>query len=406
MNVIIINDFAYVNGGASKVALDCALGLVGKVDTVFLFTAVGPMMPELSANGVRVLCTNQHEIASDPSRLRAAQQGFWNYVAAQEMKKLLGTLNTEDTIIHVHGWTKALSSSPIRVAIDKSFKVICTLHDYFTACPNGGFFNYQTASICTLNPLSLACIKSSCDARSYTQKIWRVARQAIQRKIGLIPDGIKHFVAVSDFSCNILAPHLPINAKIYRIDNPINFKKESPADIASNKAFIMIGRLSKEKGVYLFANAAQELSVDANVVGDGPCAAELRQKFPSLNYSGWLHSEEVKQVLKNARCLVLPSLCYETQGLVVLEAAALGIPAIVPDTSAARDLVVDGKTGLWFKGGDEKDLTEKMRYLSEDGRFAARLGQAAYEHFWQAPPTLDRHVEKIMETYREVLLTK
>jgi len=49
--------------------------------------------------------------------------------------------------------------------------------------------------------------------------------------------------------------------------------------------------------------------------------------------------------------------------LVVLEAAALGVPAIVADTSAARDLVRDGHTGLWFKGGDALSLRAAMQRL-------------------------------------------
>jgi glycosyltransferase involved in cell wall biosynthesis len=81
----------------------------------------------------------------------------------------------------------------------------------------------------------------------------------------------------------------------------------------------------------------------------------------------------------------------------------LGIPAIVADTSAARDLVIDGVTGLWFKGGDLYDLKEKMRRFAVDAEFAAKCGLAAYQRFWADPPTLERHVKELLGVYSHVL---
>lgn len=403
MQVIIVNDFAYVNGGASKVAIDSALGLAKAGVEVTFFSAVGPATPLLEQNGVRVICIRQEEIAKDPNRLRAVVQGLWNAEAGRRMADLLRGLDPLKTVVHVHGWTKALSSSPIAAALRNGFKVICTLHDYFIACPNGGFYNYKSNTICTSKPLSAACITTNCDSRNYPQKLWRVLRQVIQRKKGLIPGGIRHFITISDLSEKILAPYLPAGIRIYRVSNPINIEKNLPSDVVANIAFVMVGRISPEKGVELFLRAAQELGVDAVLVGDGPDIERLQRQFPTAKYTGWLKPEDVKWVLSKARCLVFPSLWYETQGLVVLEAASLGVPAIVADTSAARDLVIDGVTGLWFKGGDLLDLKEKIKQLATDADFATKAGLAAYQRFWEKPPTLERHVKELMSVYASVL---
>jgi glycosyltransferase involved in cell wall biosynthesis len=107
--------------------------------------------------------------------------------------------------------------------------------------------------------------------------------------------------------------------------------------------------------------------------------------------------------LRKSRALVFPSLWYETLGLVVLEAAAHGIPSIVPDFSAAREIVEDGVTGFHFKGGDESDLRSKMRKL-QDPEVAARLGRAAYDHFWASPfSSLDAHISSLQEIYENML---
>ena len=117
----------------------------------------------------RVVCTSQHAIADDPLRMGALVQGLWNSKAGRAMGDVLGNLDPHQTVVHVHGWTKALSSSVIRAALTRKFKVICTLHDYFSACPNGSFFNYATNTICELQPLSGSCITSQCDRRHYGQ---------------------------------------------------------------------------------------------------------------------------------------------------------------------------------------------------------------------------------------------
>lgn len=401
-DIVVLTDFAYIEGGASKVALNSAEAIAKSGLNVTVFSAVTSPAPP--PEGVRLVHTSQHDVASDPNRIRAAQQGLWNFQSAREMEKVLKTLDPARTIVHLHTWTKALSSSPIWVAIRRGFKVVCTLHDYFSACPNGGFFNYQSGSICPFSPLSLSCLKSHCDSRNYSQKLWRVGRQIIQREVAGIPKMIREFIAVSDFSRRVLQPYLPPDAHIHHVENPISVRRREPAEVAVNQPFVMVGRLSQEKGPYLFANAATRLGINGILVGDGPCAEELKEQYPSLTYSGWCSEDEVTQALRSARCLVFPSIWYETQGLVVLEAAASGVPALVPDTSAARDLIIDGQTGLLFKGGDLFDLQEKMRRIQEDPVLAARLGRAAYERFWDNPPTLERHVKELLTVYQRVLV--
>ena len=403
MNIIILNDHASVNGGAAKVAIDSAIGLTKQGNFVTFFSVVGPIDPELIENGVNVVCLQQMDILNDPNRFRAAISGIWNIHAAKEMKNLLRHFSTENTIIHVHSWTKALSSSPIRVATKKNFKVLLTLHDYFTACPNGGFFDFPTGRICHKIPLSFSCISQNCDARSYPQKLWRVVRQIVQKNLGLIPGGITYFISVSQFSLSILNKYLPTNSMIEEIQNPINWEQPSPVEIGNNKSFVFLGRLSDEKGVLLFAEAIQKLGISGIVIGDGPLLSIMKKRYPELAYYGWLSSSDVKNVLRDARSLVFPSLLYETQGITVFEAMSLGIPTIVADTSAAREFVTDGKTGLWFKGGDVNDLIDKITQLHKDNKLVNKLGHTAYEEFWEKNNTLEKYVNALSGFYRKII---
>lgn len=401
-NIIIVNDFAHINGGASQVALTSALELAKNGYAVTLISAVAPIMPQLKHNNLTVYCLQQYEIIKDPNRFRAIIQGLWNFRAARLAKKVLNNLSSQNTIIHLHGWTKGLSSSVIRVAAKGNFRIVCTMHDYFLACPNGGFFNYKQNTICTIKPLSVKCVCTNCDARSYSQKLWRCVRQIIQRYFGRMPSAIKHYISVSDFSSRILTPFLPDNAKTYCIHNPIEISQQDPVKVEQNENFVYVGRLTKEKGVIQFAQAAQQHDIHVQFIGDGCCKKEIANRYAKASILGWVAREKLIQLLQDARVLVLPSLWYETQGLVVLEAAALGIPAIVPDTSAAREFVVDGETGLWFKGGDVNDLAQKMKILLNDS-VVQSMGQKAYSKYWAKPATLENHVDMLLECYLQVL---
>lgn len=402
MNIVVVSDFAHVNGGNAAVALGSALGLAARGHAVTLFAGAGPVDNRIMASSMAVVCTDQYSIADDPRRLRAMVQGIWNVGAARMMGELLQRLDLDTTVVHVHGWDKVLSSSVVRTALSMGAKVICTYHDYVSVCPTGGLYNHSRDAICGLRPLSGACVREGCDRRNAAHKLWRVARSAVQRQWGGIPHEVKHVVVVSDFSRRILDPFFPEGTQVYHVRNMIEAALAEPVEPESSKPFVMVGRLSREKGPHLLAEVAQQTGWPVRFVGEGESAADVRRLAPGAAMTGWLSRELVTQELSGARALIFPSLWYETEGLVVLEAAALGVPAVVADTCAARDLVIDGQTGLYFRGGDAKSLQAAMARLQDD-QLVRRLGRAAHQHYWRHPRTLQNHVADLEEVYAQVL---
>jgi glycosyltransferase involved in cell wall biosynthesis len=402
IDVIVINDFAETNGGAAQVALASAFGLAASGHRVTIFSAVPPAVAIPTHPNLTLVVTGQHEIAQDPNRLRAVVQGIWNWRAGRMLRLTLQDFDSKNTIVHLHGWSKALSSSVVRECVDKSFSVVCTLHDYFVACPNGGFYNFRTNEICHLDPLSARCVLENCDSRSYAQKSWRVARQIVQRQFGGIPGGISAFIAVSNFSKVVLQSYLPKGCRLFEIRNPVISQKDPPALLDEASPFLYVGRLSPEKGGVLLASAAADLDCDLVYVGEGVSRPDIEMRNQKARFTGWLPRSETLNWVRRARALVLPSLWYETQGLVVLEAAALGVPAIVPDTSAARDLVIDGQSGLWFRGGDQKSLRAAMQRLMVT-QVARDMGRSAYEQYWRDPPTISDHILRLEKAYVDIL---
>jgi glycosyltransferase involved in cell wall biosynthesis len=405
MRVIVLNDYGYVNGGAAQVAISSlnALAHAG-LDVSFVF-GVGPADPSIDRNLVKTIDFGLHDLLGNPSRIHASLAGLWNTTAASRMRELLRDYHPEDTIIHLHGWVKSLSPSIVQTALKLGFKIVCTLHDYFTVCPNGGLYNFPQRKQCSLRPMSIGCISTDCDARNYAQKLWRVSRHAIQDRVGHMPGGLRNFITVSDYSESIMRPLLPVQAHFYRIGNPIAIDKLSPATIQQQATFCFIGRLSPEKGADIFAAAAEVSGVQALFVGAGEEKAKLAATNPSAEFCGWQDREGVVTALQSSRALVFPSLLHETQGMSVLEAAALGIPAIVSDSCAAREAIVDGETGMLFQSGNVSDMAAKLETLQRDRALAARLGLTAYERYWQAPSTIEMHGKCLINCYRQIMDT-
>ena len=402
MNIVIVSDFAHVNGGNAAVALASAIGLAQHGHSVILFAGVGPVAPEIAASPVTVVSTNQQAIGDDRRRTRAVVQGIWNVKAARMMTDLLGRMDVRRTVVHVHGWDKALSSSVVRAALTMGTRVVCTFHDYVSVCPNGGFYNHPRDEVCRLQPLSASCVLESCDRRGYGQKLWRVARHTVQRRWGLLPDAVKHVIVVSDFSRRILEPFLPSGIHLHSVQNMINVTRSAPADPAGNRAYVMLGRMSREKGPHVLASVASRMPWPVRFIGDGESLPEIRRLAPRSTVTGWLSHDDVVKELAGARALIFPSLWHETEGLVVLEAAALGIPSVVADSCAARDLVIHEDTGLHFRSGDDRHLQSVMDRLQDD-HLVRRLGEAAYRRYWKNPRSLERHIADLERIYDVVL---
>ena len=73
-NIVIVNDFGSINGGAAQVAIHTALGLAWLGYRVYYFCAVPPVDRELAANSnIQVVCTQQADLLSSGSRFSASR---------------------------------------------------------------------------------------------------------------------------------------------------------------------------------------------------------------------------------------------------------------------------------------------------------------------------------------------
>ncbi len=401
LTVVICFDHASITGGQAKVAFDSAVGLKRQGHRPIVFAAAGPVSPQLVEAGIETVCLDQSDLVGNPSKLDAAIQGIWNVKAAKALGALLETLPRNDTIVHVHGWAKALSPSIAMPIARSGLPAVYTIHEYFQFCPNGGFYNYQRHHVCTLVPMSAACWMTNCDSRSYPRKIWRNLRQVAAEHIAHLPDVFTDYIAISAFQESIVTPLLPSAAKLHRVANPVSVADLGPkGDVTGD--IIFVGRLSPEKGAFVYAEAARKIGMIPTYIGDGPIAAQIAERYPEARMLGWMAPADVQKAMRAARALVFPSLWYEGQPLTVLEAKGLGVPVIVSDACAGREEIEHGVSGLWFKSGDADDLAAALAALRDDAT-ASAMSHAAYHAYWSDPPTLDQHTERLTRVYGSML---
>ena len=92
LNVIIVNDYSYINGGASAIAIETAIALAERGHKVIFFSAVAEDNDILKGNSkVEIVCTKQYDLLNNPNRLAAIVQGLWNIKAAKLTNKMKNT---------------------------------------------------------------------------------------------------------------------------------------------------------------------------------------------------------------------------------------------------------------------------------------------------------------------------
>ncbi|HWA21021.1 MAG TPA: glycosyltransferase family 4 protein [Caulobacterales bacterium] len=402
-NIIVVHDHGAIEGGSTQVAIRSACGLAQRGKRVRFLCAVGPPDPALAAAGVRVECLGDPEFIRDPNFARAAVSGLWKRGSAVALGKLLNGLDPADSLIHIHGWTKSLSASVLDAALSSGVATVVTLHDYFSVCPNGGFFNYQKQVPCGLQAMSASCVASNCDSRSFSHKLWRVARQKIMEQRTGAPQSLRHVIYVSAASRSILEPYFAEQTQWHLVRNAVDAPRGPRVPAETNSCLLFLGRLSPEKGADLLADAGQITGQSIRIVGEGDDRARIEKQWPRAALVGWLPRSGVQAELANARLLVFPSRARETQGMSVHEALACGVPVIVSDATSARDMVVEGMNGLLFRSGDAADLAAKIASLAHDDGRVKAMSQFSYEQYWRQPNSLDAHLDELIGAYDAIV---
>lgn len=397
-NIIVVSDYAYPEGGATNVAIQTALLLSKFSDyNIHFFSGSGDICNELKSSKVKYVSLNIPDILHNKNRLSAIKNGIYNKKVERDFYTYLKNFLPSETIIHVHTWTKVLSSAVFKVSCLLGFKVVLTLHDYFITCPNGGCLNYKNNNICTFKPLSLNCLCSNCDSRNYFHKIWRVFRQYKQNSIFSKCNNIS-YIFVSEFQKKEILKRSTLHGKQSTLINCVNTDAKERVCAENNELFLFIGRVSKEKGVELFCDAVTKTNVKAVVIGDGPIKKDLEVEYPNILFTGWLNKTDIEKWIYKARCLIFTSVLFECCPLTILEVQSHGIPCIVSNNCAARDFVVNNVSGV-VSEPSSNDFAKSIELFS-DSSLVKKLSINTFNDFYKNIRDQFTYTKKLLIIYK------
>jgi glycosyltransferase involved in cell wall biosynthesis len=159
--------------------------------------------------------------------------------------------------------------------------------------------------------------------------------------------------------------------------------------------FFIASRLLPYKRVDLAIDAAQRAGVKLLVAGTGPAERALRERAAGTTTEmlGFVSDGEVDALLGDAIAAILPG--EEDLGLVPLEAAAAGRPAIAFRGGGALETVVDGVTGTFFDEASADSLARVLRAF-DASQFDPIALRAHAEQF--SPERFVRNFRAIVET--------
>jgi len=142
---------------------------------------------------------------------------------------------------------------------------------------------------------------------------------------------------------------------------------QSTLGITDGRSILYAGRVSQDKNLDFLAELHQTLldkgiAVNCIIAGDGPYLDELKTKMRQRDrifFTGRLPRESMPELYSAADLLVFPS-TTDTFGMVVLEAQACGLPAIVSDVGGPKEIVIDGKTGAVVESNKIEEWTHQI----------------------------------------------
>jgi colanic acid/amylovoran biosynthesis glycosyltransferase len=198
-------------------------------------------------------------------------------------------------------------------------------------------------------------------------------------------------VAVSSFGRSQLCRWVPPEqwSKIHVVHCGVDrdFLAMGPQPIADNRRLVCVGRLAPQKGQLLILEAlarlrAEGVELELVLAGDGELRGAIERRLRELNLTssvritGWISNEMVRAELVAARALLLPSFA-EGLPVVLMEALALGRPAITTYVAGIPELVENGVNGWLVPAGSTDELVRAIKAaLSTTPAELERMGRA------------------------------
>lgn len=372
-----VNKFLYPRGGAESYMLtlgDALEALGHKVEYFGMYDAKNTVGNSLGLN------TRNMDFHSD-----SAERFLYPFkiIYSREAYLKIGEVLDEfrPDVVHMNNINFQLTPSIIYAVKKRRIPLVQTVHDYQMICPNHLLYNFTENKPCTrcVGKGKSACVKYGCIHGSRAKSFIGVLESALYRILGTygLPD---LYICPSEFLERKLHEESGVFAgKTFKLCNFVSKRTEScDAKSAVNgnirRPYVFFaGRFSYEKGVTVLAETARKLpQYDFVFAGSGPFGNVL-DGADNIKNTGFLGSDTVAAIMKNAAVAAVPSVCLENCPLTILEAHSLGTPVVTVNSGGMAELVEDGVTGTLANEASPDSFAEAIEKTLSDERYYARL---------------------------------
>jgi glycosyltransferase involved in cell wall biosynthesis len=187
------------------------------------------------------------------------------------------------------------------------------------------------------------------------------------------------------------------------ICNGVNIPPGEPLSMSERTGAVILGRICPEKGTHLGIVAARRAGVSLTIAGRASAYPEhiqyfRDQIFPAIRdrvtYSGPVGAEDKINLLRSAKCLLVPSIAPETSSLTAMEALSCGTPVIALRSGALPEIVEHGKTG--FVVDTAELMSEAISHVDEIDPSTCR--KSAVQRF-----SAERMSREYIELYQQLI---
>jgi glycosyltransferase involved in cell wall biosynthesis len=151
----------------------------------------------------------------------------------------------------------------------------------------------------------------------------------------------------------------------------------------SRPYFLFVGRLEKIKGLdTLLPVFRQYKNADLLIAGTGTEEEQLRRQAEgtaNVHFLGSLAQNRLADYYRHAIALLVPSVCYETLGMIVVESYVQHTPVIARDQGGLTEVVEQSQGGFLYRGTE--DLLAAMVKLQTNPKLRRTMGDRGYQAF-------------------------
>lgn len=345
------------------------------------FVATGAILEKYGHEVIRY--TLHNNTISGMGALVAARKAIWNKSVHDELRRLIRRERPD--VAHFENTFPLVSPAAYHACHVEAVPVVQTIHNFRIVCLSGAF--YRSGGVCEKclgRKFAWPGILRGCYRSSHLGSAVVAAMIKTHHLLGSWEKGVDAYVALNRFVQEKMIQAGLGADKVYI--NPCSLTSDPGIGDGDGGYALFAGRLSPEKGIGTLLAAWRELALELplKILGDGPEAhqvAETAARHPNIEWLGWRPAEEVLALIGGAKCVVVPSLCYETFNRTQLEAFAKGTPVVASRHGSMRAFVEHCRTGLLFTPNDPDDLIRQVRWLLDHPAAYNQMRLAARREF-------------------------